>query len=170
MSDNTSVGARRQDHAPTVAAPWTDSGQDRAPVNESPIERLLAAVDTLDVDRVMALLPPETRLLTVDGRHAEGTEEVRELVTAFTAMLRSTTHEITAQWPVDNVRIAELEASYELRDWLQMNALRRAVVLREGPAGIADVRFYGAQERALTDHRTGEEWGRVVRGRWIPPL
>ena len=139
-------------------------------MNESPIERLLAAIDRLDVEAVTALLAPEPRLLAVDGRRAEGTEEVRELVTAFLAALRSTTHEITAQWHVDNVWIAEVDASYELRDFLRMDALPRAVVLREGPAGIADLRFYGAHEHPLSEHRTAEEWGRLVRGRWIPPL
>jgi SnoaL-like domain len=139
-------------------------------VNESPIERLLAAIDSLDVEAVMALLAPEARLLATDGRRAEGTDQMRELVTESFAELRSTTHEITAQWHVDDARIAEIDARYELRDFLRVGALPRAVVLRDGPAGIADLRFYGAHEHPVSEHDTGEEWGTLVRGRWIPPL
>ena len=78
-------------------------------MSESPIERLLAAIDSLDVEAVMALLAPEARLLATDGRRAEGTHQVRELVTASFAELRSTTHEITAQWHVDDAWIAEID-------------------------------------------------------------
>jgi hypothetical protein len=139
-------------------------------VNESPIERLLAGIDRLDVEAVMALLAPEVRLLAVDGRRAEGTEAVRELLSDFLSELRSTRHRITSQWHLDNVWIAELDASYELRDFLRVDALPRAVVLREGPDGIADLRFYGAHEHPVSEHDTGGEWGSFVRGRWIPPL
>ena len=134
-------------------------------MNESPIERLLAAIDSLDVEAVMALLAPEARLLATDGRRAEGTHQVRELVTASFAELRSTTHE-----HVDDAWIAEIDARYELRDFLRVGALPRAVVLRDGPAGIADLRFYGAHEHPVSEHDTGEEWGTLVRRRWIPPL
>ncbi len=65
--------------------------------------------------------------------------------------------------------IAEVDCSYELQDWLQLNALPRAFVLRMGPEGIIDLRAYGAHEQPLTEHRTGEE-GMWVGGRWIPPL
>jgi hypothetical protein len=139
-------------------------------VKESPIEQLFAAIDSLDVEAVMALLAPEARLLVADGRRAEGTDEVRELVTSVLAELRSTTHEVTAQWHVEDAWIAEVDASYELRDFLRLGALPRALVLREGPDGIADLRFYGAHEHPVSEHPTGEEWGSLVRGRWIPPL
>jgi len=139
-------------------------------VSESPIAQLLAAIDRLDVDAAIALFGPEARLLAVDGRRAAGTEAVREFLSGFLSMLRSTTHRITAQWHLDDIWIAEVEASYELQDWLRLNALPRAIFLREGPAGIAELRLYGAQEHPLTDHPTGEEWGTWVRGRWIPPL
>lgn len=138
-------------------------------MSESPIEQLLAAVDALDADAVMALVAPGTQLLAVDGRRAEGADDVRQLVTDFLSTLRWTEHRITAQWHEDDVWIAELEASYELQDRLRLNALPRALVLRDGPQGIAEVHFYGAHEQALTDHRTGEE-GLWVGQRWIPPL
>jgi SnoaL-like domain len=138
-------------------------------LNESPIEQLLKAIDELDVDAAMALAAPDIRFLAADGRRGEGVEAVRELVGDFLSTLRSTTHRITAQWHQDDTWIAELEASYELQDYLQLKALPRAVVVRMGLGGIADLRVYGAHERPLTEHRTGEE-GMWVGGRWVPPL
>jgi hypothetical protein len=138
-------------------------------VEGSPLEQLLAAVDKLDMDAVMALMVPEPRVLSADGRRAEGTKEVRALLTAILSALRTTTHRITAQWHEDNVWIAEVDADYELLDWLQLNALPRVFVVRMGEAGIADLRVYGAHEHPIAEHRTGEE-GEWVGTRWIPPL
>jgi len=138
-------------------------------VRDSPIQRLVQAMDARDVDALASLFAPGGRLMTADGRHAEGTEAVRELLIEFFGALRSTTHKVTAEWHQDNVWIAEIDASYELRDWLQLKDLSRVLVVREGPEGIDDLRVYGAHERALTAHRTGEE-GMWVGMRWIPPL
>jgi hypothetical protein len=138
-------------------------------LNESPIEQLLRAVDRLDVDAAMALMARDVRFLAVDGRRGQGVEAVRKLVTDFVSTLRSTSHRITAQWHQDDVWIAEVDGTYELRDWLQLNALPRAFLVRTAPDGIADLRVYGAHERPLTEHRTGEE-GMWVGGRWVPPL
>lgn len=138
-------------------------------MSDSPVEQLLAAIDALDVDATMALMAPDVRLLAVDGRRGEGTNAVRRLLTAFISTLRSTSHRITAQWHEDDAWIAEVEANYELQDYLQLNGLPRAFVLRLGPEGITDFRVYGAHEQPLTDHRTGEE-GMWVGGRWVPPL
>lgn len=117
----------------------------------------------------MALVAPDCRLLAVDGRRMEGHAGVREFFTEFAAIVRSTTHTITAQWHVDNVWIAEVEAGYELRDDTRIGTLPRAVVLRDGPAGYVELHFYGAHERPLSEHRTGGE-GLRIDGRWIPPL
>ena len=138
-------------------------------MSESPIEQLLGAIDKRDVEGAMALMAPNCRLLAVDGRRAEGEAGVRALLTDFVATVRSTTHRITAQWHQDDVWIAELEASYELTDRSKISALPRACVLREGPDGVGELHFYGAHERQLSDHRTGEE-GMRIGGRWIPPL
>ena len=138
-------------------------------MNDSPIEHLLKAIDELNVDGAMALMAPDVRFLAVDGRRGEGKEALRELITYFISTLRSTSHRITAQWHQDDVWIAEGEGTYELRDYLQLNALPRAFVVRVGPGGIADFRAYGAHEHPLTEHRTGEE-GMWVGGRWVPPL
>jgi hypothetical protein len=138
-------------------------------MSESPIDRLLAALDALDLDAAMALVAPDCRLLTADGRRAEGAEAVRRLLAEFLATLRSTRHVITAQWHQDNVWIAEVAATYELQDRLRLGRLPRAFVLRDGPDGVIDVRVYGAHERPLAEHRTGDE-GMWVQNRWIPPL
>jgi uncharacterized protein (TIGR02246 family) len=138
-------------------------------VSESPIEQLLGALDKRDVEGALALMAPDCRMLTVDGRRAQGQAGVRALITDFVSTVRSTTHTITAQWHQGDVWIAEVEADYELTDWTKISALPRACVLREGPEGIAELHFYGAHERQLADHRTGEE-GMRIGGRWIPPL
>ena len=138
-------------------------------MSQSPIERFLDAVDRLDVDAAMALMAPDARVLVADGRRAEGTEAVRQLFGDFLGQLRSTTHRITAQWHQEDVWIAEVDASYELRDWLQLNGLPRAFVVRAGPNGVSELRVYGAHEHRLSEHPTGEK-GTWVGGQWIPPL
>jgi hypothetical protein len=45
-------------------------------VNQSPIDHLLGALGKLDVKAVVALVTPDGRLLTADGRRVEGTEAV----------------------------------------------------------------------------------------------
>jgi hypothetical protein len=136
---------------------------------ESPIEQLLLALDGLDVEAVIATMAPDSRLLTADGHRAEGTQAIREVLVSFQAGLRSMTHRITAQWHQDDAWIAEVEADYELRDWLQLKSLPRAFIVRQGPDGITDLRVYGAHEHPLSEHRTGSE-GMWIGERWIPPL
>jgi hypothetical protein len=138
-------------------------------VSDSPLEALLGAFDRLDVGAVEAMVAPDARLLIADGQRAEGRAEVRALIEGLAKQLRSTSHRVIAQWHQDGVWIAEVEASYELRDWLQLKALPRAFFLREGPEGIAELHVYGAHERPITEHRTGEE-GMRLGDRWIPPL
>jgi hypothetical protein len=138
-------------------------------VSESPIEQVLTAIDTLDVDAIIGRFAPDVGLLTVDGRRAAGIEAARELLLSFLGQLRSASHRIIAQWHEDDVWIAEVEASYELADLMQLNALPRAFVLRAGPAGISELHAYGAHEQPLSEHRTGSE-GLWAGGRWIPPL
>ncbi len=142
---------------------------DFAPVSESPVERLLDAIDRLDLEDMIALMAPDARVLVADGRHAEGTEAVRQLFGDFLGQLRSTTHRITAQWHQDDVWIAETDTSYELRDWLELTALPRVFIVRSGPEGVSELRAYGAHEQQLSDRPTGEE-GMWVGGRWVPPL
>ena len=155
-------------------APVGDGRQDEASqfgfsVSESPIKQVLDAIDRLDLEDTMALMAPDARVLVVDGRRAEGTEAVRQLISDFFGQLRSCTHRITAQWHEDEIWIAEADTSYELRDWLQLSALPRAFIVRARPDGISELRAYGAHEHPLSDHPTGEE-GMWVGGRWVPPL
>jgi SnoaL-like protein len=154
-----------------ISVPSASPGDeyDRGLMDESPIADLLVAVDKLDVEAATALFARDGCVRTADGRRADGIEAVRELLTDFLAGLRSTSHRTTAQWHEGDVWIAEVEATYELMDWLQTSPLPRAFVLRQGPDGIADLRVYGAHERPLADHPTGED-GTWLRGRWIPPL
>jgi hypothetical protein len=109
------------------------------------------------------MFAPDGRFLAADGRRAEGTGAIRGLLTSFLAALRSTTHTITAQWHPDNVWIAELEANYVLRDHLQINALPRALVLRDGPDGVSDLRVYGAHEHQFAEDDTAKD-GLWIRG------
>lgn len=146
-----------------------DEASSFAAMSESPIEQLLDAIDRLDLEGAIALMAPDARVLVADGRRAEGTAAVGDLFREFLGQLRSTTHRITAQWHEDDVWIAEVDASYELRDWLQLNELPRAFIVRVGPSGVSELRAYGAHERRLSDRPTGEE-GMWVGGRWIPPL
>lgn len=138
-------------------------------MDPSPIARLLADIDRLDLEAVAASFAPDADLLMVDGRRAHGIDALREVLGEFISHLRATTHEVTAQWHEDGVWIAELDATYELQDYSQTGPLPRALILREGPEGIADLRVYGAHEHLLAEHRTGEE-GMWIGQRWIPPL
>jgi hypothetical protein len=138
-------------------------------VSDSPIQRLVEAMDRLDVDALVAQFAPGGRLMTADGRHAEGADALQGLLAEFFGELRSTTHRVTEEWHQDNVWIAEIDASYELRDWLQLNDLPRVFIVRQGAEGVDDMRVYGAHEHPIAEHRSGEE-GMWVGRRWIPPL
>ncbi len=138
-------------------------------MTESPIARLLTAFDLLDVDAVAALLAPECRLLMADGRREEGEQEIRQLLAGTFSVLRSAAHTIVAEWHLDGVWIAEVQANFVLQDWLELKELPRAVIVREGPRGISSLHVYGAHEHPLAEHRTGGE-GMWLGGRWIPPL
>lgn len=138
-------------------------------MSESPIEQFLAVVDRLEIEPAIALMASDIRVLLADGRRAEGIEAVRQLLGEFLDQLRSTEHRITAQWHEDDIWIAEVDASYELRDWLALNALPRVFIVRVGPDGISELRAYGAHERRLSDHPSGEK-GMWVGGQWVPPL
>lgn len=138
-------------------------------MEQSPLVNLLVAIDKLDIDEMMALCSPECRLMAVDGRRAEGREATRQLLVDFLDQIRSTSHEITAQWHQGDVWFAEVLATYELKDWLKVEGLPRAFVIRTGADGIRDIRVYGANERELSDHRSGNEPFRIG-GRLVLPL
>lgn len=139
-------------------------------VSESPVASVLAAIDALDIDAFTALFAPDGRLLTVDGRVANGSDEVRQVIGRFAQDLRGTSHRVTAEWhPEPDVWIAELDATYELTNYAQLGPYARAIVLRGGSGGIHELRFYGLHERPLIDSTRGyqEVFG---SGHWLPTL
>jgi ketosteroid isomerase-like protein len=137
-------------------------------LTKSPIDQLLGAIDMLDVEAAVALMAPNCQMLAVDGRRAEGTAAVRELLSDFLATILQTTHRISAQWHQGDVWIAEVDATYELQDRVRIKR-PRAFVLRDGPDGLVELHVYGAHDHPFAEHRTGEE-GMRIGGRWIPPL
>jgi hypothetical protein len=138
-------------------------------VQETPLTQLLGAIDRLDVPAAMALCASDCSLATVDGRRAEGRDEVQRLLTDFLSVLRSATHEIISQWHQEDAWFAEVLASYELQDWTRIERRPRAFLLRTSADGIRDVRAYGANERPLTDRSATYEPARLG-GRLILPL
>ncbi len=139
-------------------------------VGATPVEKLLDALDALDLDRTMALLAPDCALLMSDGGRAQGAEDVRAQLGDLLDHLRSATHRITNQWQVGDVWIAEVEADYELRDQSLLSRLPRAIVARTGDGGrIVELRVYGAHEHALYDRGRGDG-SMVIGGRYMPPL
>jgi ketosteroid isomerase-like protein len=141
---------------PVVSSERTDATIRSVP--GSPISAVLDALDALDIDAMAAQFSPQVRLLRTDGRAASGIEAVRDALSEFVSELRATTHSTTAEWhPEDGVWIAELDATYELRDGERHGPYRRAVVLRANDQGITDLRFYGSHELPLTAHRPYQE-------------
>jgi hypothetical protein len=138
-------------------------------VNESPIERLLLALDLLDVEATVALMTADCQVLLVDGQRAAGRDSFRDVLTDFFGGLRSTSHKVISEWHEDETWIAEVEASYELRNWLRIEGVPRAMFLRHSSDGIRDARFYGANERPITDEGQDQQMMRIG-GRRIPPL
>ena len=114
----------------------------------------------------MALVGPEPGFLTADGRRGAGTEAVRELLNEFLAALRSTAHRVTAQWHLDDVWVAEVEADYELQDWLALKALPRVFILRMGEAGCRRACLRRARTSA---HRASHRRRRDVGGDALGP-
>ena len=135
----------------------------------SPIEELLSAIDVLDLDRTLALLAPECTFLMADGHAGAGHEALGEALGELFAHLHRVEHRISAQWHVDEVWIAELEADYELTDRSRLLALPRALILRKEEQGISDLRVYGAHEREIYE-RDLAPGGLVIGGRYMPPL
>jgi hypothetical protein len=135
----------------------------------SPIDRIIDALDRLDVEAAVALFASDARLLTVDGRRAEGTDAVRVLLTGFLGQLRAASHTPTAVWHEENVWIAEVDTTYELQDFRKLTGVPRAFVLRDSANGIASLHVYGAHERRLDEHPSADR-GLFIGDRWIPPL
>jgi hypothetical protein len=176
---------RRAAAAPAIGSPAASgcrsgdraTGQDLrsrrgydAPVAGSPVVSALEAIDALDIDAFTSMFAPGGRLLTVDGRVATGTEQVRAAISSFVGDLRSTSHRLMAEWhPEPEVWIAELDATYELNNYTELGPYARALVLRTGTGGIEELRIYGTHELPLiaSAHPYQEVFG---SGRWLPTL
>lgn len=138
-------------------------------MTESPITSWFEDVGRFDLDSALSAFAPGAKVLSPDGRRAEGADAIRDLLGELVAELREVSYEVTAQWHEGDTWIVELQATYELRDYARIGPVPRAAIARMSDGGIADLRVYGAQERALADRRSGEE-GMWVGKRWIPPL
>ena len=139
-------------------------------MSDSPVTEFLGRIDALDLDGLVALFAPEASVAMLFGEEARGSDAVRLALGRFLAELRATRHEITASWnPEPGVWIAEMTATYELRDLRQLGPFRRAVVLRSSEAGIEDLRIYGGHELPLA---AGGRPYQEVRGPsgWLPTL
>jgi hypothetical protein len=138
-------------------------------MTRSPIADWLADVGRLDFEAALAAFAPDARLLSPDGRRAQGTAAIRERMREFAAELRAVSYEVTAEWHQKDTWIVEAEATYELRDYAEIGPVPCAMVARVGSAGIADLRIYGVHDQLIAEHHTGEE-GMWVGRRWVPPL
>jgi len=136
-------------------------------MSESPIGRLLRAVDTLDADAVIRISSPECRLLTADGQRAGGAQAMRAVLERYFVRLHSASHRVTAEWHVDDVWIAEIDAVYELAEGVRLGPLPRAFIVRVDGEQLIDVRVYGAHERPLDDPGNPQM---SAGGRWPPAL
>jgi len=137
---------------------------------DSPITAVLRALDALDVAACVALFAPDGKLLTTDGRTATGVEQVGAVLSDFMSALRGTTHAVSSEWAVeDGVFVAEMVAHYELRDFGRHGPYPRAIVLRHGPGGITDLRFYGSHELPLATS-THPYQDVYAAGHWMPTL
>ncbi len=173
---NSGPATRRSLAASTKVRPeWitNPSGNGAATIHavpDSPIVAALKAIDALDADALTSLFAENGRLLTVDGRVAEGIEQVRAVAASFVAELRATSHQVTFEWnPEPGVWIAELDSTYELNSLVELGPYPRAIILRDGPSGIVEMRIYGLHEQPLTAsaHPYQEVFG---SGHWLPTL
>jgi uncharacterized protein (TIGR02246 family) len=136
---------------------------------DSPISAVLSAMEALDVEGCIALFTPDGRLLTTDGEVAEGLNAVRAVLSNLFADLQAATYRVTAQWhPEDDVWIAEVDATYDLKEHGLRGPYPRAVVLRGGRE-IGELRVYGRHELPLTE--SSVPYREVLAGnRWLATL
>jgi hypothetical protein len=152
VSLNQAMAIRGRSGGVTPADPLKCQVERLVLSRQSPIEGLLATLDGLDGQAVAGLFAPGGRRLVADGRRSTGTAAIIGLLSDCLAKLRSSKHNITAQWnPERSVWLAEGDADYELRDWLQLSGLPCVFVVRLGPDGIEGLRVYDAQDQELFD-------------------
>ena len=138
---------------------------------DSPIQAVLRSLDAIDLDGALAQFAADGVLTTVFGDRAEGREAVGELLGAFLGGLRATRHELEAEWDAaDGVWLAQVSATYELSDFSRRGPFARAIILRAGDTGIAELRIYGQHELPLSSSGHGYVEVRDARHGWLPTL
>jgi hypothetical protein len=139
-------------------------------MSDSPIAAVLAAIDSLDLDRALRLFAPSGNFVTAFGAEATGTDQLRQQLTGFFAGLHGCAHTVDTEWhPEPEVWIAEVTATYELEDFSERGPYKRVLVLRQGDDGIASLRIYGAHELPLTSSAEAYQEVRGPNG-WLPTL
>jgi hypothetical protein len=140
-------------------------------VPDTPMQAVLNALDTLDLDSAVGMFAPDGTLTTLFGDEtAQGHERIRAVLGEFLQGLRASQHATVSEWnPEDDLWIAEMTATYELSDYSRRGPFRRAIILRAGAAGITEMRIYGAHERPLSEAGRPYEEVRVAGG-WLPTL
>ncbi len=139
-------------------------------MSDSPIGAVLGAIDALDLEGALRLFAPDGSFMTAFGAEANGFEHVRDELSGFFGGLRGCTHTVETEWhPEPTVWIAEVVATYALKDYSQRGPYKRALVLRQAEDGIASLRIYGAHEEPLSE--SGDPY-QEVRGPhgWMPTL
>jgi hypothetical protein len=123
---------------------------------DNPVARLLAAFDKLDSSAMEGVFAPDVQMVLVDGRRANGRDAAQQLIADFQATLRQVRHEITRVWHPDDYWIAEITATYELRDWHELRDVPRLFIVRAGSQGITELRAYGAMEEKMSERMVEE--------------
>jgi hypothetical protein len=139
-------------------------------MSDSLIQGLLSAIDALDLEAATSMFSADADLMTLYGRQGKGTEQVRAVLGELIGELRSAHHEISSEWnPEPGVFIAELTATYELKDFSERGPYRRAIVMRAAGQQITQLGMYGAHELPLPEAEAGYHEVRGPHG-WLPTL
>lgn len=139
-------------------------------MTDSPITAVLGALEARDVDAAVAMFADDGTLMRTDGHVAHGTDEVQAALTEFVGPLKRSTYDVSSQWnPEPGVWIAQLTATYDLGDLGLHGPYPRAIVLRDGAGGIAELSIYGSHEPPLA--KTEPSYHEVfAAGHWMPTL
>ncbi|MGH2842628.1 MAG: hypothetical protein ACRDKL_03455 [Solirubrobacteraceae bacterium] len=108
--------------------------------------------------------------MTVYGGEGTGAEHARAMLGELIGELRTTSHVLISEWnPVPGAWIAELNATYELKDFSRRGPYHRAILLHAADGLIQQLHVYGTHELPLPE---SEGVYREVRGPhgWLPTL
>ena len=152
--------------ARVVAASRRPGQYDDVRMDQSPIDRLLEALDRRDVDAATSLLAPDCELLLADGRHANGRQGV--VRGARGVYGHDPLDEPPDHRSVAGGRRVDRRGECDLRTSGLAAApdLPRAFVLRTGPEGVrgACTSTAAASARSLTTARARRACGSATAG------